>query len=399
MKDTNSQIDMENKQNLSISKKVCHLACKHKMNDMRIFEKECKALATGGFEVTLIGFGEKEQTKMIDGVCCISLFCPIKNDIDVLTKRNKLIYKAAIQVDADLYHLHEPELLPVAKKLKRDGKVVVFDSHEFYGWQLHDNIHKIKIIRVPAFLMRVFGNLYMQYEKRICKTIDAVIQVCTMNGVDYFANRCKQSIFIRNLPNTNDYHRKSSIDFTKDISVAMIGGITKERGVTQLVLASHRVGTRLLLAGDFTPKSYKKELEEMQEYNCVEYKGFLNKDGMLALMEQVQIGASTLLNVGQYDKIDTLPTKVYDYMSMELPVILSNTPFALKMNEKYHFAICVNPSDPVEIADAITWLKSHPKEAIEMGKNGRRAIEEELNWQKECEKLIDFYNQLLKQAP
>ena len=137
----------------------------------------------------------------------------------------------------------------------------------------------------------------------------------------------------------------------------------------------------------------------MQEYNCVEYKGFLNKDGMLALMEQVQIGASTLLNVGQYDKIDTLPTKVYDYMSMELPVILSNTPFALKMNEKYHFAICVNPSDPVEIADAITWLKSHPKEAIEMGKNGRRAIEEELNWQKECEKLIDFYNQLLKQAP
>lgn len=399
MKDTNSQIDMENKHNLSISKKVCHLACKHKMNDMRIFEKECKALAMGGFEVTLIGFGEKEQTKMIDGVCCISLFCPIKNDIDVLTKRNKLIYKAAIQVDADLYHLHEPELLPVARKLKRDGKVVVFDSHEFYGWQLHDNIHKIKIIRVPACLMRVFGNLYMQYEKRICKTIDAVIQVCTMNGVDYFANRCKQSIFIRNLPNTNDYHRKSSIVFTKDISIAMIGGITKERGVTQLVLASHLAGTRLLLAGDFTPKSYKKELEEMQEYNCVEYKGFLNKDGMLALMEQVQIGASTLLNVGQYDKIDTLPTKVYDYMSMELPVILSNTPFALKMNEKYHFAICVNPSDPVEIADAITWLKNHPKEAIEMGKNGRRAIEEELNWQKECEKLLDFYKQLFKQTP
>ena len=62
----------------------------------------------------------------------------------------------------------------------------------------------------------------------------------------------------------------------------------------------------------------------------IDYKGFLNKEGMIALLEHSNIGASTLLNVGQYDKIDTLPTKVYDYMAMELPVILSNTAFAKK---------------------------------------------------------------------
>lgn len=106
-------------------------------------------------------------------------------------------YLTALQVDADIYHLHEPELLSIGLKLKRKGKIVVFDSHEFYGWQLHDNIHKIKVIKVPALFMKLIGNLYMKYEKFVCKRIDGVIQVCTLNGKDYFEKRCRKSLFVR----------------------------------------------------------------------------------------------------------------------------------------------------------------------------------------------------------
>lgn len=374
--------------------KVCHLASHHKMNDMRIFEKECKSLAKAGFDVTLIGFGEKEETIIIDGVRCIQLFCPIKNNLELLRKRNKLSLKAALDIDADVYHLHEPELLPVGRKLKKKGKIVIFDSHEFYGWQLKDNIHKIKIIKVPAALMKVLGSLYMHYEKRVCCKLDAVVQVCTLNGKDYFAHRCKRSIFIRNLPNVSDYSRKSPVDFLHGLKIAMIGGITKERGVTQLIQAVYQVKASLAIAGLFFPKAYEKELQNMPEYACVDYKGFLDKNGMFSVMDQSNIGASTLLHVGQYDKIDTFPTKVYDYMSMELPIVLSNTAYAQRMNEKYHFAICVNPKDPEEIAQALAWIQNHPTQAIEMGRNGRKAIIEEFNWEKESERLIAFYKSL-----
>ena len=305
--------------------KVCHLASHHKMSDMRIFEKECKSLAKAGFDVTLIGFREETKTETIGGVHCISLYCPIKNNLELLRKRNKPSLGAALQVDADIYHLHEPELLPVGMKLKRKGKIVIFDSHEYYGWQLRDNIHKIKIIKTPAFLMKWIGKLYMHYEKRVCMKLDAVVQVCTMNGIDYFENRCKRTLFIRNLPSLSDYTRKTPIDYSDGPSVAMIGGITKERGITQLVEASYLAKARLLLAGAFSPKSYEKELMELPAYACVDYRGFLDKNGMVSLLEQANIGASTLLNVGQYDKIDTFPTKVYDYMSMQLPVIISDT--------------------------------------------------------------------------
>ena len=375
--------------------KVCHLASKHKMNDMRIFEKECKSLARGGFDVTLIGFGEASKTEVIDGVKCISLYCPIKNNLELLRKRNKMSLEAALQVDADIYHLHEPELLPIGMRLKRKGKIVIFDSHEYYGWQLRDNIHKIKIIKTPAFLMKVLGNLYMRYEKRVCMKIDGVVQVCTMNGVDYFDHRCRKTLFIRNLPSLSDYTRKTPLDYSQGPSVAMIGGITKERGISQLVEAAHLAKAKLLLAGAFTPKTYEGELKALPAYSCVDYKGFLDKNGMVALLEEANIGASTLHNVGQYDKIDTLPTKVYDYMSMQLPVVISNTDFAKQMNDKYHFAICVDPEKPKDIANAIQWLCNHPVQAIEMGNNGRKAIEEELHWEKESEKLIAFYNSLI----
>lgn len=375
--------------------KVCHLASKHKMNDMRIFEKECKSLAKAGFDVTLIGFGDTAKTEVIDGVRCISLFCPIKNNLELLRKRNKMSLETALEVNADIYHLHEPELLPVGMKLKCKGKIVIFDSHEYYGWQLRDNIHKIKVIKTPAFLMKVFGNLYMRYEKHVCMKLDGVVQVCTMNGVDYFDHRCQKTLFIRNLPSLSDYTRKTPIDYSQGPAVAMIGGITKERGITQLIEAAYQAKAKLLLAGAFSPKSYEDELKAMPEYACVDYKGFLDKKGMVALLEEANIGASTLLNVGQYDKIDTLPTKVYDYMSMQLPVVISNTEFAQKMNEKYHFAICVDPTNSQDIANAIQWLYEHPEQAYEMGNNGRKAIEEEFNWEKESEKLVDFYKNLL----
>lgn len=374
--------------------KVCHIASIHKMDDMRIFEKECKSLAKAGMDVTLIGFGTAEKTEIIDGVRCVTLCCPIKNNLEVLTKRNKLSLKEAVKIDADIYHVHEPYLLPIAKKLKRIGKIVIFDSHEYYGWQLRDNIHKIKIVNVPDSFMKIIGNIYMRYERRICRKIDGVVQVCTMNGVDYFNGRCKRSIFIRNLPDSTDYTRQTPLR-PDNISIAMIGGISKERGITQLVKAAYNADTKLYLAGPFLPKSYENELKELTEYQNVEYKGYLNKEGMISLLDQSFIGAATILNMGQYDKIDTFPTKVYDYMAMELPVILSDTRYAKIMNEKYHFAICVDPSKPESIKDAIEWLKANPEEAIKMGGNGRKAIDEELNWEKESLKLIDFYHELI----
>jgi len=91
-----------------------------------------------------------------------------------------------------------------------------------------------------------------------------------------------------------------------------------------------------------------------------------------------------------------MPNKIFEYMIAGLPVIASNFPLWKEIVEGNNCGICVNPLDPKEIANAIKYLIDHPDEARAMGENGRRSVLEKYNWEKESEKLIRLYEEILK---
>lgn len=372
---------------------VCHLTLLHKLDDARVFYKECRSLAKNGFDVTLVGFENTDYQIVKDGVKIISINIPTKNRIEVIRKRGKEAYRKALEINADIYHIHEPDLLSVAKKLKQKGKKVIFDSHEFYGWQLYYGVHKPKIINVPPSFMRLYAKFYMRREARICRKLDAVIAVCTYKGKNYFENRAAKTVYIRNTSVIND---EISLQTTNNCnSIAYIGGLTYERGITHLIKACHKADMKLILAGNFVKDSYKKEVMAMPEWECVDYRGFLDRQGMDEVMRQSCIGISNILNVGQYNNIDTFPTKVLDYMMMGLPVILSDTDFHKKMVEKYHFGICVDPSDVEKMAETIKFLQNNPEKAKKMGENGRKLVLEDWNWGVDEQRLIELYRSII----
>ena len=82
-------------------------------------------------------------------------------------------------------------------------------------------------------------------------------------------------------------------------------------------------------------------------------------------------------------------------MAAGLPVIGSDFPMWRDLLEKNHCGICVDPTNPLAIAEAINYLKTHPSEANEMGQNGRRLVLETYNWKAEERKLFDFYQALI----
>ena len=62
------------------------------------------------------------------------------------------------------------------------------------------------------------------------------------------------------------------------------------------------------------------------------------------------------------------------------------------MVEKYNFGLVANPSDIDDIAAKIRWILDHPKEAAEMGKNGKRLLEEQFTWEDAAEpELLRMY--------
>ncbi len=368
-------------------KKVCHITSAHQAKDGRIFERECVCLAKAGYDVSLVAVNvEEEECK---GVKIVNVDAEKGNRIKRFLLTTKKVRDKALGLGADVYHIHDPEMLLHALRLKKSGAKVVFDSHEFFGYQILERQY------IPKCLRSVISRMYMALEAYVCRRIDVVVQVCTLQGKDYFEGRCRRSVFITNYTDFSE-EQKVDVNADKERKVVHAGGLSYERGISHLVEAAAFTKAEVVLAGKFETQAYYGEVKKMDGYNNVDYVGFVKRDELLPIYARCVAGVATLLHVGQYHKIDTFPTKIYEYMRLGLPVILSDSSYNMRMNDRYGFGICVAPDKPIEIAKAIDYIIANPEEAVQMGERGRKLVEEKFNWRVESKKLVELYNYLLK---
>ena len=170
--------------------KVCHITSVHPVEDVRIFQKECVSLAKARYDVTLIQQGESYEKSGIH-ILGFGEIAPNRFQRMLFTARKA--YRKALAADADIYHLHDPELLPYGLKLKRRGKTVIFDSHEDVP---ADILGKEWL---PVFLRKGISRLYMWYENRCFAQMDAVIGV-TPHICDRIRRQCARAELITNYP-------------------------------------------------------------------------------------------------------------------------------------------------------------------------------------------------------
>lgn len=369
------------------NKKVCHMTSAHPRYDQRILFRECVSLYDAGYDVTLL-VNDEIENETIKGVNIKSTKKSYKGKrLKRMLSGVKEIYKMAKIEDADIYHFHDPELMRIAIRLKRKGKVVVYDSHEIYYLQIKEKSYLPKLIR------NIIAKLYVCYESYVLKRIDGVIFPVKTEKID-FELRARNVAYVNNVPRMNELPEK--YDDSGKVGVCYTGGLTYERGISHLAEAVHIAKIPLYLAGTFNSEEFKESVLDKNEDRLVRYLGQLNREEVYQLYSKCSIGASTLLPVGQYAVMENLPTKVYEYMAMGLPVILSDIPYNRKVIEEYNFGVLVNPENPVEIAEAITYLLSHPEEIKEMGENGRKLVLSKWNWTNEEDKLLRFYVKILE---
>ena len=88
-------------------------------------------------------------------------------------------------------------------------------------------------------------------------------------------------------------------------------------------------------------------------------------------------------------------TKFFECMYAGVPLICTDFKLWKEIVDEEKCGICVNPHDPQQIADAVSYLKEHPEEARQMGINGYNAIIDKYNWDKEKEKLLALYSRII----
>ena len=356
----------------------------HPTEDVRIFHKECKSLAKAGYDVYLVVRGESHEK---NGVHIIGVGQPTGGRLTRMTSFSRKVYKTALALNADVYHFHDPELLPYGLKLKKTGKKVIFDSHEFTEAQIAEKTW------IPKLGRKLIGFLFSVYQKKICQRLDAIV-TATSYVTEAFQryHACVKTIgnypILQEDPPAYDTPRKY---------VGFAGGINEQWNHDKVISAVSAIpDTKYLLCGTVEDQ-YLERLQTLPGWNDVEYLGkiphHMVKEQYARCYAGVSIlrpGANTGGNIGNMGN-----TKVFEQMMEGIPVICSDFLLWRDFIERYHCGICIAKISETEIEHAIRYLKSHPDEARRMGQNGRRAIKEEFNWEIEEKKLLALYNDLV----
>lgn len=366
-----------------MKKKVCHITTVHPAKDLRIFQKECTSLSQNDFETHLIVANQKSEIDR--GINIHNIDCPTSGRLQRMRKTPKFAFQKALEIDADLYHFHDPELLPVGLKLKKKGKKVIYDTHEDVPRQILSKYY------IPALARPIISRSFEIYENRIAAKLDGVI-TATPFIRDRFLKINPNTIDINNYPILEKFLTTDKRE--KIYDVTYVGLSSKIRGITEMVKMLEFTDAKLTLVGTFQSKEEEAEIRKLPTWEKVNFMGKRTRAEVSQILSQSKMGI--VVFHPEPNHVNAQPNKVFEYMAASLPFVASDFPYWKNIVEEYNIGVCADPLNPKAIATAVNTLLQDSSLREKMGTNGQRAVKEIFNWKKEEEKLIKFYHQILQ---
>lgn len=368
--------------------RIAHLTSVHARYDVRIFLKECTSLARHGHSVRLyVADGKGDE---------------VRNGVEIrdVGKRGgrfmRMLFapwalRAAVRRDGiQLAHFHDPEIIPAALALHWQGVKVIYDAHE-------DVPRQILTKRwLPQGSHRVVARLFEWLENFAARRFAAVV-TSTPHIAARFHAAGARAINVNNFPMADEL----AIDRAaapagpaapEPRTICYVGGISDIRGIKEVLQALPAARARLLLAGPFQTPGLQARLRAMPEWRHVEYLGVIDRAGVRQVLARSQLGVVLLHPVSNY--LDSLPIKMFEYMSAGLPVLASDFPLWRHIIDTADAGACVNPLDPQAVANILNDMLGDPQRLRRQGEAGRQAVHGRYNWANEERTLLQLYRDL-----
>ncbi len=370
--------------------KAVHLSSAHSAFDDRIFEKECRTLAAAGYEVVFVV--PHAQDELRDGVRIRAVTVP-KSRLERFTRTVWEVYRAALSENGDIYHFHDPDLMPIGILLKIHGKRVIYDVHETYRKTMLSS----QWLPMQLQLCASWGVAFLEgITGMIC---DQIIPANPGTAAYFPANK---TVVVCNFPEAD--FAKGACAPGKDIAeekkrgrIVYAGGISLARGIETMIDAIANIpeylSPELVVAGSITSK-LRERLSAKPGWKRVTAAGWQSRSEVSALLRSSEVGLCVLHSTPNH--LVSYPVKLFEYMSCGLPAVVSDFPMWREVVESSECGILVDPKQTDKVADAIIWLLEHPGEAEQMGRNGLRAVKDRYNWESEGARLLASYSGIVR---
>ena len=377
--------------------KAVHISTVRPPMEVRVFHHECVYLAREGFDVELIIHNGDGGDETVDGVRIRSLGNRKERQGLLLFSRLNAIFRAAKRVNEggkpDIVQLHDPELIPYGWWLKLTSRVkVIYDSAENYTAYMK---HKYWL---PGPVRWLLTHCMGALETSAARLFDAVVTADRGTSQIFEARRAKKVVTVHNFPVLDLFDIDPVSEDAKEFDLVYHGSIPKYHLEVAFNVASELkrrgVEARWLFFGLFHDHEWSRtEMQSRGIEHLFEIRGRVNHDEVAPLVAKARIGFIPLPDMPKFHQ--NIPMKLFEFMSLRMPVVLTDLPPSRPFAGDGKAAIMVPCGDIQAFADAIERLLGDAGLRHSMGNEGRKRVETEYNWSSESKKLFQLYRTIV----
>lgn len=399
--------------------KICFLADKHDLFDDRIYWKMAVPMQKRGAEVHyfLIGQADEEGTTAENinyRIWKVKTFSEnlfvnyVLKRLNPNSNYHKMLKKCE-DLKADIYHFHDLWINRIGRQLKAlpHDPVVFYDAREPYAedYRSLSNSGRISRAMIDAFAQWVdrwekkkagFYDLVIANEPKVRKSFAKAIgddkAVVIYNFTD-------SAMFDSVQTNTTTFEGSH-----KRYDLLYCGLLTEKRGAWNILETVREARERMpqikvLLLGKIDPPGLRQEIltfirrYELEE--CIEIRPQVPYQEVGKFYRQSKLG---LLLWQHFPNLEIkMPIKLLEYMAFGLPVVGSNFGHISDLITRESVGLTVDPENVEEVVEAIFTLLENKEAYSKMRENGLEATRKEYNWQKELDRLCEYYKNALNE--
>ena len=295
-------------------------------------------------------------------------------------RANEIFYKRAndfiLSGDYDTVFTRDPGYLPYLIKLKKNSnKKIFYQSHNFYM-----DFSKYEYTR------SLNRKKFNKYERKYLNMLDGMMTLNTPQKklyesyVDIPVTACP--------PGLNKFSSRSRFE---NKEVVYSGSFQPLKGI-ELILDIHKnslFNFELSLIGgrDAHELSYAKKLISEKNTNNVNLKGWIFYNELETVLSKSSVGLMMMPD-NFYNKFLTAPNKLFDYISMGMPVICTDLPSIRDLLPNEHLGVVfVSPGDSSGYIKSIEKLLTDEIYYNTL-QQSNLLLSKDLIWKKQMTKLI-----------
>ena len=352
------------------------ISCHHFPDDERIYHKQIKSLMKQGFSI-LYYTRSSSDVNVSDKLLYHKNF-DTSNDVSMFIK---LVYnQLKLRSDIKFVQIHETDLLPIIKKLKKLSPEVfsIYDVHENMEALYRTFSNRIKPIKeILIKIRKVCENKYLKYVDRV------VLANPPIKKNNLYENN--STTVIENFPQISFLDTFIENKNREKNSIIYHGHLAPERGIEDLVNAMKYVkplipSVYLSLVGTFRTEKFESKIndliKELDLIDTVFLKNQVPHSEIWNIINSHRIGVIPFRKTPLTE--ENTPTKLFEMMICGLEIVVTKLPPAQYfIEDTVHWCI---PNNVESIATSIIQA-CHSQDKLSNIQKNQNLIQKKYNWE------------------